>query len=407
MATLLVIIIFVTYVGLGIPDSLFGSAWPAIYIELGVPVSYANFVTGLMYSGTIISSLLSSRFVKKFGTSFVVAFSTALTAVAIFGFSVSQNMLMLCLCAVPLGLGAGAIDNVLNNYVALNYKATHVNFLHCSYGVGVTISPFLMSLALTDGNNWQGGYRTMFFLQLALTVVCFLSLPVWKKVKEQKAEEEETRVVSIPELLKIPIARASLIIYIGSCAIESVCLAWGSTFLVNSKGLTPDKAAETITLYFIGMTLGRFLSGVLVNKIPPKKIIVIGESLTLIAILLTFSPNYIVAGVGMFLIGLGNGPVFPNMTHLTPIHMGREISQSFIGLQGAMSYMSILLSPIIFGLLAEKLSTDIFSTFQIISWIITAVSTLIMLQQSKSIKNSLAEMNKSGKNGQLKKNLLW
>lgn len=390
MATLLVIIIFVTYVGLGIPDSLFGSAWPAIYSEFNIPMSYSNFVTGLMYTGTIISSLMSARLVKKLGTPLVVAFSTALTAIAILGFSFSQNMLMLCFCAIPLGLGAGEIDNVLNNYVALNYKATHINFLHCSYGVGVTLSPFLMSIALSNSNNWQGGYRIMFFFQLALTIICFLSLPVWKKVKEQKAEEEETQVVSIPELLKIPIARSSLVIYFGSCAIESVCLAWSSTFLVNSKGLTPDKAAEMITFYFIGMTLGRFLSGVLVNKIPSKKLIVIGESISLIAIILTFATTPRLAGLGLFLIGLGNGPVFPNMTHLTPIHMGRALSQSFIGLQGAISYMSILLSPITFGLLAEKFTTDIFSIFQLLAWLITAVSTIIMLKQSKLIKNSLA-----------------
>ncbi len=384
MATLLVIIIFVTYVGLGIPDSLFGSAWPAIYIDFDVPMSYANFVTGLMYMGTIISSLLSARLVNRFGTAIVTAISTALTAFAILGFSYSNNMLMLCLFSIPLGLGAGAIDNVLNNYVALNYKATHVNFLHCSYGVGVTISPFLMSLALSKSNNWQGGYRTMFFFQLALTIICFLSLPVWKKVKEQKAEEDETRVVSIPELLRIPIARASLLIYFGSCAIESVCLAWGSTFLVNSKGLTPEQGAEMITFYFVGMTMGRFLSGVLVNKFSPKIIIVIGELITLIAIVLTFASNSTLVGFGLFLIGLGNGPIFPNMTHLTPIHMGRDVSQSFIGLQGVFSYGSILLSPIIFGLLAEKLTTDIFSIFQMISWIITAVATIVMMKCSKS-----------------------
>ena len=383
MATLLVIIIFATYVGLGIPDSLFGTAWPAIYTEFDLPISYSNFVTGIMYVGTIVSSLFSARLTKKFGTPIVVAFSTALTAIAILGFSFSKNMLMLCLCAIPLGFGAGGIDNVLNTYVALNYKATHVNFLHCSYGVGVTLSPFLMSLALKNSNNWQGGYRIMFFFQLALTVMCFLSIPIWKKVKEQKATEDETRVVSISQLLKIPIARASLVIYFGSCAVESVCLAWGSTFLVNSKGLTPEKAAQMITFYFIGMTLGRFLSGVLVNKISPKKIIVVGESITLIAIILTFVGNPSIAGIGLFLIGLGNGPIFPNMTHLTPIHMGRDISQSFIGLQGAVSYASILLSPITFGLLAEKLSTDIFSVFQIIAFIITAVSTCVMLKHSK------------------------
>ena len=386
MATLLVIIIFITYVGLGIPDSLFGTAWPAIYTEFNLPISYSNFVTGIMYAGTIISSLLSARLTKKFGTPLVVAFSTALTAIAILGFSFSKNMLMLCLCTIPLGLGAGGIDNVLNTYVALNYKATHVNFLHCSYGVGVTLSPFLMSLALSNSNNWQGGYRIMFFFQLALTIICFLSLPVWKRVKEQKAIEDKTRVMSIPELLKIPVARASLVIYFGSCAIESVCLAWGSTFLVNSKGLTPEKSAEMITFYFIGMTLGRFLSGVIVNKITPKKIIVIGESITLVAVFLTFAGNPSTAGLGLFFIGLGNGPIFPNMTHLTPIHMGRDISQSFIGLQGAVSYMSILLAPITFGLLAEKFSTDIFSVFQIIAFIITAVSTCVMLKHSKQIQ---------------------
>lgn len=386
MATLLVIIIFVTYIGLGIPDSLFGTAWPAIYSEFDLPISYSNFVTGLMYTGTIISSLLSARLTKKLGTPLVVALSTFLTAVAIFGFSFSKNMFMLCLCTIPLGLGAGAIDNVLNSYVALNYKATHVNFLHCSYGVGVTLSPFLMSFALKNSNDWQGGYRTMFVFQLALTLMCFLSIPVWKKVKEQTAEEEETKIVSIPNLLKIPIARSSLVIYFGSCAIESICLAWGSTFLVNSKGLTPDKAAAMITFYFIGMTLGRFLSGVFANQISPKKIIVIGECVVLFAIILTFSKNSIIATVGLSLIGLGNGPVFPNMTHLTPVHMGREISQSFIGLQGAVSYGSILLSPITFGLLAEKFSTDMFSLIQISALVITAFATIVMIKYSERVK---------------------
>ena len=386
MATLLVIIIFVTYIGLGIPDSLFGTAWPAIYSEFDLPISYSNFVTGLMYTGTIISSLLSARLTKKLGTPLVVALSTFLTAVAIFGFSFSKNMFMLCLCTIPLGLGAGAIDNVLNSYVALNYKATYVNFLHCSYGVGVTLSPFLMSFALKNSNDWQGGYRTMFVFQLALTLMCFLSIPVWKKVKEQKAIEDETKIVSIPNLLKIPIARSSLVIYFGSCAIESICLAWGSTFLVNSKGLTPDKAAAMITFYFIGMTLGRFLSGVFANQISPKKIIVIGECVVLFAIILTFSKNSIIATVGLSLIGLGNGPVFPNMTHLTPVHMGREISQSFIGLQGAVSYGSILLSPITFGLLAEKFSTDIFSLIQISALVITAFATIVMIKYSERVK---------------------
>lgn len=386
MATLLVIIIFVIYVGLGIPDSLFGTAWPAIYTEFELPISYSNFVTGIMYIGTIISSLLSARITKKLGTAWVIALSTVLTAVAILGFSFSKNISMLCIFAIPLGIGAGAIDNVLNSYVALNYKATHVSFLHCSYGIGVALSPYLMAIALEQSNDWQRGYRTMFLFQFALAIICFLSIPLWKKVKEKKEESgnyDDSRIVSISELLKIPIARSSLVIYFGSCAIESVCLVWCSTFLVNSKGLTPDRAAEMTMLYFVGMTMGRFLSGILTNKVSPKVIIVIGEVIAFVAIILTLTRNPVIVTMGLFMIGLGNGPVFPNMTHLTPVHMGRDISQSFIGLQGAISYCSILLSPIAFGLLVERFTTDIFSVFQILAFIITAISTFVMLKQSK------------------------
>ena len=207
----------------------------------------------------------------------------------------------------------------------------------------------------------------MFVVQFALTIMCFLSIPLWNKVKEKKEEAgeyDESKVVSIPELLKVPIARSSLVIYFGSCAIESVCLVWCSTFLVNSKDLTPDKAAEMTMLYFIGMTFGRFLSGVLANRVQPKTIIAIGEAITIVAILFTFAKNPVICTAGLFMIGLGNGPVFPNMTHLTPIHMGREVAQSFIGLQGAISYGSILLSPIIFGLLAERFTTDLFAVMK-------------------------------------------
>lgn len=383
MATLLVIIIFVTYIGLGIPDSLFGSAWPVIYDEFQVPMSYANFVTGIMYTCTIVSSLLSARLSKKFGTPLVVAFSTALTAVAILGYSFSNNMIALCLCTIPLGLGAGSIDNVLNAYVAVNYKASHVNFLHCSYGIGVTLSPFLMSLSLKNSNDWQSGYRTMFFFQLALTAVCFLSLPVWKRVKEQMQEEEKIRILPASAILKNPIARASLAIYFASCTVESVCLAWGSTFLVNSKGLTADMGAQMITFYFVGMTLGRFVSGLLANKVSPKLIIAVGEAVTFVAILFTFSKNPYVASAGLAFIGFGNGPVFPNMTHLTPVHMGKDAAPSFIGLQGGISYGSILISPILFGLLAQWLSTDIFSVFQIIAVTVTIISTIVMLKHSR------------------------
>lgn len=391
MTALLMIVIYIAYVGLGIPDSLFGAVWPAIYREFDVPVSYASFVTTLISCGTIVSSLLSARLINRFGTGRVAAFSTSLTAFALLGFSLSGNMLWLCVFAVPLGLGAGSIDTALNNYVALNCKATHMSFLHCAYGVGVSISPYLMSFALRGDNGWQSGYRTMFFFQLAIAAITVFSLPLWKKVKEQKAGEEiQERVVKIRDILKIPTARASIMVFMGSCAIEAVCLGWGSTFLVNSKGLTPDMAAEMITFYFVGMTVGRFLSGVIGNKLSSTKIIIIGESVTLAAIVLVMLPlPTAFAGIGLFMIGLGNGPLFPNMTHLTPVYFGKEVSQSFIGLQMAMSYVSILTSPVIFGLAVQTWSTDLFPYFQLAAFAITAISTFAMIKSVKKCSSDI------------------
>lgn len=391
MTALLMIVIYIAYVGLGIPDSLFGAVWPAIYREFDVPVSYASFVTTLISCGTIVSSLLSARLINRFGTGRVAAFSTSLTALALLGFSLSANMLWLCVFAVPLGLGAGSIDTALNNYVALNCKATHMSFLHCAYGVGVSISPYLMSFALRGDNGWQSGYRTMFFFQLAIAAITVFSLPLWKKVKEQKAGEEiQERVVKIRDILKIPTARASIMVFMGSCAIEAVCLGWGSTFLVNSKGLTPDMAAEMITFYFVGMTVGRFLSGVIGNRLSSTKIIIIGESVTLAAIVLVMLPlPTAFAGIGLFMIGLGNGPLFPNMTHLTPVYFGKEVSQSFIGLQMAMSYVSILTSPVIFGLAVQTWSTDLFPYFQLAAFAITAISTFAMIKSVKKCSSDI------------------
>lgn len=391
MTALLMIVIYIAYVGLGIPDSLFGAVWPAIYREFDVPVSYASFVTTLISCGTIVSSLLSARLINRFGTGKVAAFSTSLTAFALLGFSLSGNMLWLCAFAVPLGLGAGSIDTALNNYVALNCKATHMSFLHCAYGVGVSISPYLMSFALRGDNGWQSGYRTMFFFQLAIAAITVFSLPLWKKVKEQKAGEEiQERVVKIRDILKIPTARASIMVFMGSCAIEAVCLGWGSTFLVNSKGLTPDMAAEMITFYFVGMTVGRFLSVVIGNKLSSTKIIIIGELVTLAAIVLVMLPlPTAFAGIGLFMIGLGNGPLFPNMTHLTPVYFGKEVSQSFIGLQMAMSYVSILTSPVIFGLAAQTWSTDLFPYFQLAAFAITAISTFAMIKSVKKCSSDI------------------
>ena len=250
MATVLAIIIFIAYISLGIPDSLFGAAWPAIYSELSLPVSYANFITVIHATGTIISSLTSAAVIKKLGTAKVTFLSTLATAIALLGFSLSDNIIWLCLSAVPLGLGAGSIDTALNNYVAINYNASKMSFLHTSYGLGVTISPYLLSLAMHDG-NWHNGYRNMFYIQLAITVLIFVTLPVWKKVKENKGTEEiRQETISIPKALAIPKFKATLTVFFASVALEAICLVWSCTYLVETRGVTEEKGAECVTSIF-------------------------------------------------------------------------------------------------------------------------------------------------------------
>lgn len=384
MATVLMVIIFISYIGLGIPDSLFGSAWPAIYGEMSLPVSYANFITVIHATGTIVSSLSSATLIRKFGTSKVTFVSTFMTAVALLGFSLSDNMLWLCLSAIPLGLGAGSIDTALNNYVAINYNATQMSFLHTSYGVGVTVSPYLMSLAIGDG-DWRDGYRTMFFIQLSIAILVLVTLPIWKKVKEQKAEPEvQQKTISIPKALKIKRVKPTLMMFIFSVAIEAICLVYGSTYLVEARGVTEEQGAQSITFYFLGMTLGRLLSGFLSKKLSPKQIIITGECVTFIAITLLLLPfDMTFATIGLFMIGLGNGPLFPNLTHLVPVNFGQELSQSLIGLQMAVSSVSVLLSPIIFGQVAEHMGAHLFPTVLMIMLIITAASTARLFYAKK------------------------
>lgn len=361
MATLLLIVIFIDFIGLGIPDSLFGAAWPAINSDFGLPISAANAVTVTMTVCSIISSLMSAKLTEKFSTSKIAAVSTALTAVGLFGFSISKNIYMMFFFTLFLGFGAGAIDAALNNYVAVHYRASHMNFLHCFYGIGVTLSPYLMSLALKN-RSWQSGYRLAFIIQLVISIIAFASLPLWQKNgRLSESSDEKSEKSSFAELVKLPGIKSTWLVFFGSCALEYVSGTWSSSFLVNSRGITVDRAALFVTVYYGGIALGRFLSGIFSLKLKPQQIISIGTILIIPAIVLVsqpFIPNLI--AVGMFLIGLGNGPLYPNMVHLTPIRFGAQRSQAVMGSQMAAAYIGILSMPTLTGFLAQKFSIDIF-----------------------------------------------
>jgi fucose permease len=381
MATLLLVIIFIDFVGLGIPDSLFGPAWPAIYTELGLPVSIGSFVSIINTGGTVISSLMSARLIKRFGTAKVTAVSTVVTATALLGFSISRDFLFLCLLSLPLGLGGGAIDTALNNYVSLHYKATHMNFLHCFYGIGVTLSPFLMSNAIAASGNWRLGYRLAFFVQIGIALITVMSLPLWKRVAENSGEEEEQRTVPLRELACSRNVRMTWLAFICSCAIECTAGIWGSTFLVESKGMEISDAAQVIMFYYMGMALGRFASGVLAARLSSWRIIFLGMCTLGAAIAMLMLPLPTVwISVALFLVGLGNGPIFPNLTHLTPTNFGKEISSSVMGSQMAAAYIGIMFIPPIFGVIAQNITPDVFPYYLAVFYFLMMAAMVLLLR---------------------------
>lgn len=379
MATVLLIIIYITFIGLGIPDSLFGTAWPAIYMEFHLPVSYASFVTSIISGGTIISSLLSSQLLRRYGTAKITAVSTALTAGALLGFSYSNSLLFLCLFAIPLGIGAGAIDTALNNYVALHYKAVHMNFLHCFYGIGISLSPYLMSLMLSDNGNWRNGYKMVFLIQFVISIITIVTIPLWSKINNEKIyKEENDSAVGVFCILKEHKIHIVCLIFIGSCAIEYTCGIWGSTFLVNEKGMSVDYAAKIITLYYAGIACGRFLSGIISCRFSSWQIVILGQLITFTAIFPLFLPlPALVSGGSLFLVGLGNSSIFPNMLHLTPDNFGKEKSQVAMSIQMSASYSSILLAPVFFGFIAQNISIALFPYYLSIAFVIMAAATFL------------------------------
>lgn len=375
MATFLLIVIYIGFIGLGVPDSLFGAAWPAIYGDFGLPVSYNMFIGLIASVCTLLSSLFSDRVINRFGTAKVTAVSTAVTALSLGLASVSGEFFFLVLLAIPLGFGGGAIDAGLNNYVALHYNAKQMSFLHCFYGVGVAISPYILSFALNGAAGWRGGYRWVALLQTGITAVVILTLPLWKKVAQKPGMVEEKPVtLTIPQLLKVKGLKPVWVMFFTSCTVEYLCNAWGATFLVEYKGMGEADAAGTVTLYFVGLALGRFLSGLLADRLTPKKLVISGEITLALAILLLFLP--IPSWIGLLLVGLGIGPIYPNLMHLTPGFFGREVSQSVMGSQMAAASLAFVLTPFIFAPLAQGFGFWLFPVYLAMMGTLLAAGTM-------------------------------
>ena len=369
MTTILLIVIYIAFISLGLPDSILGSAWPSMYKGLNVPVSYAGVISMIIAGGTIISSLFSDKLIRKLGTGVVTAISVALTAAALMGFSYSDSFVMLCLWGIPYGLGAGSVDAALNNFVALHYKSHHMSWLHCFWGVGATAGPYIMGYCLTNGFRWNTGYQAIGIMQIVLVACLIASLPLWKIKWKSSGEEvlHDNVAISIKDTLKLPGAKSILTAFFCYCALEATTGLWASSYMVLYKGIDAKTAAKWASLFYLGITVGRLICGFVTDKLGDRKMVRIGQALALIGILLLFIPfgDFMVLA-GLVLIGIGCAPIYPSLIHETPENFGADKSQSIMGIQMATAYVGSTFMPPVFGFLAAKITISLYPVYLLV-----------------------------------------
>lgn len=383
----LLALIYLAFVSLGLPDSLLGAGWPAMHLEFGSPVSYMGIISMIISGGTIVSSLFSDKLTKKFGTGIVTVASVILTVIALFGFSFSTRFYMLIIFAIPYGLGAGAVDATLNNYIALHYKAKHMSWLHCFWGVGAIVSPFIMGYALSNF-SWNRGYRIVGYLQLVIALLLLVTLPVWK-VNNNKAELQEQKSIGIIGALKIKGVSFLLIGFFAYCAMEATSMYWASTYFAEVKHLSAEQSANLASLFYIGITAGRFISGFITEKLGDRKMIIIGTCILTCGIICLFIPvnSYILAIVAFIVIGLGCAPIYPCIIHSTPDNFGAENSGAIIGIQMASAYVGSTFIPPLFGLLGNLCGFNIMPIYLLVFVVLMITMTELTFRITK--KNAL------------------
>lgn len=406
MFSILLLMIYLAFVSLGLPDALLGSAWPIMYQEFAVPVSYSGTVFMIICGGTILSSLNSEKLNRRFGTGKITAISVLLTAIALFGFSISHSFFMLCLFAIPYGLGAGSVDAALNHYVALHYSSRHMSWLHCMWGLGASVGPYIMGFVLQRGEPWNRGYLIVSLIQFALAIALFCSLSLWKKKPEEfkenssnapgalegkansdGAEAPKQRALSLKEVFAIPGAKECMASFYSYCALEQTVGLWAGSFMVLALGMEENLAASFVALYYFGITFGRFLSGFFTMKWKDEQLVLGGSAIVFFGIFLLFTPwSKAMVLPALILIGLGCAPVYPSVIHSTPYNFGVEHSSALIGAQMASAYVGTLIMPPLFGVLGRSFSMKLFPYYSMFLLLLMIFAYRRMLQVTKKAR---------------------
>jgi fucose permease len=380
MVHLMLAVIYLSFISLGLPDGLLGAAWPSMYPELNIPVSYAGIVSMIICGGTVTSSLLSDRLTHRFGAGLVTVVSVGMTAAALIGFSVCDTFWALCIWALPYGLGAGSVDASLNNYVALHYPSRHMSWLHCMWGVGAAAGPYMMGILLSGGQHWSRGYLFIGIAQILLSTVLFLSLPLWKKSEQNDRSEP----LSLKQIMLIPGARQVMITFFCYCALEQTAALWSASYFHLHGGFTADEAASLGSLFFLGITLGRAISGFITIKLNDASMIRLGFIITAVGIVLLCIPGgHFSAIAGVLLVGLGCAPIYPCMMHATPDHFGAANSQALMGIQTASAYIGTAFMPPLFGLIANHISISLMGMYLLTMLVFMILSHRKLIQICK------------------------
>ena len=384
MASLLIAIIYISFVSLGLPDALLGASWPMMQVEFGVPVSYAGGISLIIAIGTVVSSLMADRLIKWMNSGKITAISTAVTAVALFGFSVSTEFWQLCLWAVPYGLGAGCVDAALNNYVAVHYASRHMSWLHCMWGLGASIGPYIMGAALAGGMDWSSGYGIICLIQLTLTAALFFTLPLWKTSASNPESPASREPLTMKQIFGLKGAKEVMLAFFCYCGLEQCCILWGSSYFVMVNGLDEETAAGLASIFMLGLTFGRLVSGFLTYKINDTNMIRLGEGIIVAGVLAMVLPMGTWSTLtGMALMGLGCAPIYPCIIHSTPDHFGEENSQAIIGVQMASAYVGICVIPPLFGLVANH-----FGAFLLPGYLAAVLALMILMSEALNRKTA-------------------
>ncbi len=364
MVGLLLPIIYLAFINLGLSDSLLGSAWPAMYQDLDVPISGAGIISLIINLGIITSSLLSNRLTRSFGTGVIAAVSLAIMATALWGFSLSHSFFLLCLWAVPYGLGAGGLDAAINNYVAIHYASRYMSWLHCMWGIGVTTGPLIMGHALASGASWNGGYDTVALIQAGMTAFLLLSLPIWNKRQagneQQNDGENNGKILSLKEIFRIPGVPEAMVCFFCYCSLENSAMLWVSSYMHLQEGLAVETASALTGMFCLGITIGRGLNGFVAMRVSDTQMVRIGMGILFVGVVILFLPAGSYVAVAAFvLIGLGCAPIYPSLLHATPDRFGKERSRAIIGVQIACAHVGVCIMPPLFGFIARYFSVGL------------------------------------------------